>query len=553
MLVPYSVHTHCMGIITQSKLFRLSPTPYGERHLRTAGKTSLSTICPLGGKRAYCYRADTQRYVRTTRLPLAAARAAAVTVRPGRVPMELRDYIRILRRRWKLIVGCVVLAVAAATALTMRATPEYTSTSRLFISTPSGASSDAYQGGLFSQQRVASYADLVTGQDLAQRVIDKLHLNESASALSSQVTSTVEPNTVLLDITVTDPVPAQAQQLAAAMATEFRKFVTELETAPGRSTSLIKATVVDAAGLATAPVSPKPVRNLGLAAILGLLLGFGLAVLRETLDTSVKSAQDIASTIGSAVLGTVRYDARAAKHPLVTDLDTHAARVEAFRVLRTNLQFVDVDRDSKVVVVTSALPEEGKSTTSINLAITLAQAGQRVLLMEGDLRRPKLPDYLHLEPTVGLTTVLIGKVAVEDAIQPWGDDGLHVITSGSTPPNPAELLQSRAMEAVLEKARADYDVVIVDAPPLLPVTDGALLSAQGDGALLVVRCNKTTKDQLAEARDRLASVDARVLGCLLNMAPERGTGGYGYGYGYGYAPLTSGGSHSRKVRPSPSM
>ncbi|MDX6364954.1 MAG: tyrosine-protein kinase, partial [Nocardioidaceae bacterium] len=151
-----------------------------------------------------------------------------------------------------------------------------------------------------------------------------------------------------------------------------------------------------------------------------------------------------------------------------------------------------------------------------------------------------LPEYLHLEPTVGLTTVLIGKVALEEAIQPWGKDGLHVITSGTTPPNPAELLQSHAMETVLAKARADYDIVLVDAPPLLPVTDGALLAAQANGAILVVRRGKTTKDQLSEAYQRLVSVDARVLGSVLNMTPERGADSYGYGYGYAPLPTTTG-------------
>ena len=143
--------------------------------------------------------------------------------------MELQDYLRTMGRRWKLIVACMLLALAAASVLTARTTPEYASTSRLFISTPSGGSSDAYQGGLFSQQRVASYADLVTGEDLAQRVIDKLHLTESAAALSSQITSTVAPETVILEITVNDPVPARAQLLARAVATAFTGLATELD------------------------------------------------------------------------------------------------------------------------------------------------------------------------------------------------------------------------------------------------------------------------------------------------------------------------------------
>jgi capsular exopolysaccharide synthesis family protein len=450
--------------------------------------------------------------------------------------MDLRTYLHMVRRRWLLILSCFVLSVVAAMFVTARATPQYASTARLFISTPGSDTTgvDAYQGSLFSAQRVASYADLVTGKALAQRVVDSLHLSESPSGLSGQVTSKVVTGTVLLDVTVTDPDAVRAQRLANAVASQFTFYIVGLETTAGKTASPIKATVVDSAGLPGTPVSPEPVRNIALAAVLGLMVGLGVAFLRESLDNTVKSGLDIVAATGGALLGHIPFDSLAAKRPLITELEAHAPRVEATRMLRTNLQFVHVDRDSKVFVVTSSVPGEGKTTTAINLAIATAKAGQSVLLLEGDLRRPKIADYLHLEGTVGLTTALIGKVGVEEAIQEWGEDGLEVITSGAKPPNPAELVQSEAMKHVLDKLRSRYDMIIVDAPPLLPVTDGALLSAQADGAILVVRHSKTTKDQVAQAAKHLTDVDATLLGTVLNMTHQRRGTGYAYGYSYGY-------------------
>lgn len=467
----------------------------------------------------------------------------------GRVAsVDLREYLRILRRRWQLIVVCVLATVAAVGFFTLRATPLYASTSTLFISTPSNGFSDPYSNSLFSQERVASYAELIAGEDLAERVVETLDLATSPAAVAGQITSTTDAETVLLDVTVTDPVPARAQLLADAVASEFTTYVAELETSAGQKRSPVKATIVDSADLPTVPSSPQPLRNFLLAGVLGLLLGVGLAILREVLDTTIKTAQDCAEATGTALLGSVRFDAKATKNPLVTDLDPHAPRVETFRMLRTNLQFVDVDNRSRVFVVTSAVPGEGKSTTAINLAITLAQAQQKVLLIEADLRRPKVSSYLHLEPTVGLTTVLIGSVNEEEATQHWGPYGLDVITSGVAPPNPAEIVQSRAMHDTLARLRLKYDVIIIDAPPLLPVTDAALLATQADGAILVVRYGKTTKAQGAAAAQRLVSVDAKILGSVLNMTPERGSDvdGYGYGYGYSYAP-----TDDRPATPAP--
>src|SRR5581483_11983300 len=175
---------------------------------------------------------------------------------------------------------------------------------------------------------------------------------------------------------------------------------------------------------------------------------------------------------------------------------------EAFRMLRTNLQFLDVDSTHKVFVLTSAVPEEGKTSTSVNLALSLAQAGVRTLLIEGDLRRPRAATRLGLDSAAGVTSVLVGKVAFKEAIQSHTDIGIDFLASGPVPPNPAELLQSRAMSDLLDLARGMYDVVLIDAPPLLPVTDAALIAAQADGAILIVRHGVTTRDQVRSSCER---------------------------------------------------
>ncbi len=323
--------------------------------------------------------------------------------------MELRDYLRIARRRWLLIVGTVIATVGLAALVTSQTTPQYASTARVFISTTPSNSGDAYQGGLFSEQRVTSYADVISGLELSQKVIDELGLDLKASDLAEKIEASVVPETVVLKITVTDPSPKQAKRINDAVVDQLKTVVSDLETPPGRKVPLLKATVVDSPRLPETPVSPQPLRNIGLGLVLGLLLGFGLAVLREVLDTSVKRVEDVGALGEAPVLSSLAYDPDVQAHPLITTLPSHAPRAEAFRVLRTNVSFIDVDRPSKTLVVTSSVPGEGKSTTAINAALAMATAGQRVLLVDGDLRRPQVAELLNLEPTVGLTTVLVGK------------------------------------------------------------------------------------------------------------------------------------------------
>jgi capsular exopolysaccharide synthesis family protein len=450
--------------------------------------------------------------------------------------MELRDYLRVLRHRWVSIVVIAAVFAGLAALYTALQTPQYASSARLFVSTSqSSDSSQLAQGGQFSTQRVKSYSDLVTSRELAGRVIDDLGLDVDAELLTENVKSEVQLETVNLTLTVNHEDPSEAQRIAQSYAEQLTDLVRELETPAGQTTAPIKATIVDAASFSDTPVSPSWPRNIGLGLVIGVMVGFGLALLRETLDTRVKDGDDVRGITDAPTLGAIVLDSQANKTPLITQIPPHSPRAESFRVLRTNLQFVDVDKKQKVFVVTSAVPGEGKTSTATNLALSLAQGGSKTLLIECDLRRPKAASRLGYDAGVGVTTVLVGKVKLEDALQHDDESNLSFLAAGPVPPNPAELLQSRAMTDLLNATRSQYDVVILDAPPLLPVTDAALLAVKADGAILVISHGKVTREQVRHSIERLDQVDAHLVGLVLNRVPAKG-GGYGYGYGYGYAP-----------------
>jgi len=443
--------------------------------------------------------------------------------------VELRDYLRVLRKQWRLMALCVLLAAGAAAVATLQATPLYRSSVTFFVSTPGEDTSTAYTGGLFSQQRVSSYADIVAGPATARAVAEAVP-EVRASEVVGNVEATAVPDTVLLEATVTNPSARRAQVIAEGIASSFPTVIAELEAPAGGGTAPIKVSVVEQPGLPTDPVSPQPARNLALALVLGLLLGVGLAVLRESLDNTVKSPEEARDAAGASTLAAIAYDAQTSARPLVVADDPRSVRSEAFRQLRTNLQFVQVDGPLRSLVLTSAVPQEGKSTTACNLAITLAQAGLRVCLVEGDLRRPRVADYLGLEGAAGLTDVLISRHPVEDVLQPWGDGALEVLPSGPLPPNPSELLSSNGMKEVLRALQSRFDLVLVDAPPLLPVTDSAILATLTDGAVLCVRVGSTRREQVAQAAEALRAVDGRLLGVVLTMVPTKGPDAYqGYG------------------------
>ena len=469
--------------------------------------------------------------------------------------MELRDYARVLRKQWRLIAVCLLGVVLTAVAITLQATPQYKTTVGFFVSTSDrstdSSSSSAYTGGLFSQQRVKSYASIVAGPLMADRIATDLG-GLPRSAVEGHLAAVAVPDTVLLTVTVTDPSPKRAVALAQSLARLFPQVADTLESPAAGGASSVKVSVIQQPRLPEHAFSPRPTRNIGLAVVLGLLLGVGLAVLREALDNTVKNPDDILDVAGTATLGAITFDPHAAKRPLVVQDSPQSPRAEAFRQLRTNLQFIEVDAPLRSLTITSSLPKEGKSTTACNLAITLAQAGVRTVLIEGDLRRPRIADYLGMEGAVGLTSVLIGRVSLEDALQPFGDGTLQVLASGPLPPNPSELLSSRGMRELIARLEGDFDMVIVDAPPLLPVTDAAVLGTMTSGAVLGVKCGSTRREQLRRAAETLNAVDAKILGAVLNMVPRRGPDAYyNYGgYGYGTYSAKTYGADASKLRMS---
>lgn len=451
--------------------------------------------------------------------------------------MDLKDVLKAVRSGWWIVVVAVLLAVGAAGAATWQATPLYASSTKLFVSTASTSdTSSAYQGNLFSQQRVASYAELLTGVELAERVVQTLSLEMTPAELAAKVRATTVPETVILTATVIDTSPSRARDIAAVLGEQFAQQVTELETPTGSAVSTVKVTTVERAVLDEEPISPNLKNNLAAGGALGLIFGLGLAVLRSRLDNTVKTTQHVRQLTGAGVIGTVLEDPRLAANHLVTDLDKHSLSAEAYRTIRTNLQFLDVDNPPRVIVVSSAVPGEGKSTLAVNLATVLAQSGSRVTLIEADMRRPRVTRYMGLIGGAGLSNVLGGTVSLHDVLQPWEDGRLTVLAAGPMPPNPSEMLGSAQMKALLENLRYTNDFVLIDAPPLLPVTDAAVLATQADGCVFSARYGKTRDEELKEAAESLQRVGGRLLGVVLNRVPAAAGAARGLGYGYGYEP-----------------
>ena len=283
------------------------------------------------------------------------------------------------------------------------------------------------------------------------------------------------------------------------------------------------ARIIESAAVPTTPVRPHRLQSILFACLIGLFVGVCLALMQEFLDDRINSVDEATRVLGLPALGSVPALSAADAHllPQMQGLDPAS---ESYRVLRTNIHFATVDAPARTLMVTSASPGEGKSTTAANLAIALADAGSRVLLVDADLRRPKLAEYMGLEGAVGLTDALIGRADLTDVIQPWGKNKLYFLPAGSIPPNPSELLGSARMETILKEFNRSFNVVIFDTPPLLPVTDAAILAKKVGGARIDRRCRSNAQEPVTRGDSHSGERGGSDLGPRSHNAADTGTG-----------------------------
>ncbi len=436
--------------------------------------------------------------------------------------MKTHQYLATLRRFWWVVVIMTVVGTAFGVGLSAIATPLYTATSSMYFALNfGGTANDLNQGSTYTQSQMLSFAQIAQSPLVLKPVIADLGLNTTPSDLASTIGVSTPQNTVILELSVTNPDPQKAADLANAIAASLRGTVSQIAPKGINNATSVSARTIQSATVPLAPSSPNLRLNIVAGLVLGLLLGFLILVLKELLDTRIHNAEAATEVARVPLLGSIQRESRTAMGPVLAR-DPLSNAAENYRQLRSNLGFVAIESTTFAVVVTSSIPGEGKSLIATNLAMAFAESDQRVLLIDADLRRPTISEYTGLVGGAGLTSVLVGRASLDDVVQRWGTGQLDVLTSGPIPPNPSELLSSRAMANLLTTVMRDYDVVIVDSAPTIAAADASILARLVDGALVVVDRTLTHRPQLAQAMDSLEKSGVSVLGLVLNrVAPQK--------------------------------
>lgn len=437
--------------------------------------------------------------------------------------MTVLDFVKMLRANIIVLLIATVAGALVGLGLSLMQTPQYTSSSTGFVvATSSEEESSVLSGSDVAQSRAQSYLPLIHSRAVKDEIRETTGGDVADGTLSAQVA----PNSNLITVYATAGDPQAAADLANAALQATANVANRLE-----GNSVVRVQALEDAQVPSSPSSPDTLRNVVYGAGLGLLAGLLYTFLRRLLDVNIRTTTDVAEATDAGLLGTLPQDPSFDGQVATVGTGTPRA-LESVRQLRTNLKFVSIDNPPSTISFTSANPGEGKSATVSSLACALAAAGDKVVVVDADLRRPRQASLFLVDGRVGLSEVLAGQIEIQDALQPVGEDGLMLLPAGRTPPNPSELLGSERMRNLLNQLAEKY-LVLVDAPPVLPVTDSTLLATAVDGTVLVVRHGKTRKEHVKVARDMLSKVNANILGAVLNRTPAKGVGSDYYGGGYG--------------------
>jgi len=454
--------------------------------------------------------------------------------------LEAKRYVQIVRAHWVLILMTVLICTGAAAAYGWTRKDVYAAHTQLFVSTPvtprNLTPSEVYQGGLASQARAESYARLVSSPALAEAVIDELNLQRSVQFVQSAISTSVPAGTVLVNVTAEDSSPREAREIANSVGRVLPKFVASLESTgspsrPGAGSNKrasVKVSVSSPAELPTSPEPPGKAVYIVVGVVLGLLLGIAGAVVREMFDRRIRDDASIEAVAGAPVLGSIPLDREASSRPLVVVEHSSSVEAEAYRRLRTNLRVLTMEHDLHSLLVTSAVAGEGKTLIAANLAFAFAQAGHRVVLVDGDMRSARLSELLGLREGPGLSEALADEVP--ERLHNEQSLPLAVLSSGAPPANPSELLESDRLVTLLESLRKLSDLVIMDSPPLLPVSDASSIARTAAAVLLVTRATSTQSDQLNIAAEYLETIGKQPIGTVLNGVSLPPGGAYAYAY-----------------------
>ncbi|WP_432245827.1 polysaccharide biosynthesis tyrosine autokinase [Arthrobacter sp. G.S.26] len=433
----------------------------------------------------------------------------------------MSEYLRAVVRGWWIIVACALAGLLGAVAFTASIQPMYQSTVRFFVVAPPVNGQSALQSDELSRGRIVSYAALVKSDQFVSRLVSDTGLGVTGPEAESSISASADKDTLLLTVEVTMPDAGKAFATATAIARNFGSAVHELEESRVPTTAQTVLTVVSGPTEPGSQVSPRESLNYGLGLLVGAALGIGIAVTRRVLDRTLITPEQIEEAGGVRVLARIPAGRNAKALNRILRSPDDALVTEAARRLRTNIDFLPEAAGLRSLTVTSATYAEGKTSVALLLAKAWAENGHTVLLVEADLRRPRLAQELGLAKPTGLSNVLSGQVAADKAVQESGIPGLQVMAAGTVPPRPTALLGGGPVRTMLAELAPKFSRIVVDATPLQPMSDAALLAAVTDGAIVVVRHQHVTAEILAASLANLRAVNSTLLGVAATFLPNR--------------------------------